>query len=134
MQSLNNVGNHLVSHIDPHGNEAGGDLNTKPQESRNYGPPKRLKNPRKAILLAAVPGLFGIAGLGHIYADRVQRGIAVMIVYFIAVFYMLVSFIFMNPQAGAFGLVVMFVVWAAQVKGAYDLTIEYNLSLTNDSM
>jgi len=121
----------VVTHM---GNDAGGDLDTTTQKTGNYGPPMRMKNPRKAMLLAGIPGLFGIAGLGHIYAGSVMRGVLLMFIYLISVLNTLVGFIFVNPQAGAFGIVVTLIIWVAQIKGAYDLTSEYNRSLTINSM
>lgn len=34
-------------------------------------------NPRIALLLALVPGIFSLMGFGHIYAGKVARGIAI---------------------------------------------------------
>lgn len=36
------------------------------------------KSPRKAVLLAALPGLVCCLGIGHLYADRVRRGLLLL--------------------------------------------------------
>ena len=109
-------------------------MDTKTQETRDYGPPMRMKDPRKAMLLAAVPGLFGIAGLGHIYAGRRMRGMLLMAVYLASVLYMVVSFVSFGNQSGFFGIVVVIVIWAAQVKGAHDSAVLYNQAFSEDTV
>lgn len=44
-------------------------------------PGRPMKNPGVAALLAALPGFFGIAGLGHIYVEQLGKGIAILIGY-----------------------------------------------------
>ena len=38
------------------------------------------KNPAITILLAALPGLIGILGMGHLYLGRVKRGVVYLVV------------------------------------------------------
>ena len=47
---------------------------------QQYSPPRaRRKDPLIAVLLAIIPGLFGIWGLGHIYVGQTQRGVQLLI-------------------------------------------------------
>jgi len=47
---------------------------------------KMGKDPGLAALIAAVGGLFGLFGLGHIYVGAIGKGIALMLLNWILVF------------------------------------------------
>jgi len=53
-------------------------MQSRPTAAPAYKP---MKNPGVAALLAALPGFFGIAGLGHIYVEQLGKGIAILIGY-----------------------------------------------------
>lgn len=55
------------------GSEAASSKRTEPIQIKK-------KTPLIAITLALIPGVFGIFGLGHIYAGKIRRGIILLIV------------------------------------------------------
>lgn len=41
------------------------------------------KNPTTAVLIAAIGGIFGISGIGHMYVGKIMKGIIILIAGFI---------------------------------------------------
>jgi TM2 domain-containing membrane protein YozV len=62
------------------GNERSNGSNYQFAPRQQYSPPRtRRKDPLIAVLLAIIPGLFGIWGLGHIYVGQTARGVQLLI-------------------------------------------------------
>ena len=89
-------------------------------------PPLKRKSMAATILLAALLGFGGVCGIGHIYVGRVRRGIIILVPMLVAaalwgVLSVLVLSGSPDPMAdlaAALGLVVGFVAWMLQGKGA----------------
>lgn len=89
-------------------------------------PPLKRKSMATTTLLAALLGFGGVCGIGHIYVGRVRRGIIILVPPLVAAALWGVVFVVilsesldpMADLAAALELVVGFVVWMLQGKGA----------------
>jgi TM2 domain-containing membrane protein YozV len=73
-----------------------------PYSADPYSPPPVLRQPKSvgaAVALELVPGLFGVFGVGNMYAGRVGLGIALMLSFWVlfwinvALFYLLIGWV-----------------------------------------
>lgn len=85
-----------------------------------------------AALLALLPGIFGIMGIGHIYVGKFRRGMLILAVGLLLNFLTWASFTLSMRMFGfgfmasfLFGIVLL-VVWVGQVFDAYRLAGVYN--------
>lgn len=88
--------------------------------STAYRPPMETigaKDPIVALLLALIPGLFGIWGIGHFYVDAVSRGIVLLVVGISLAIFLLLSLSILS----LFVLIVGFVIWLWQAYDAYQI-------------
>jgi hypothetical protein len=89
----------------------------------------KQKNTRLATVLALIPGLFGIWGIGHIYIGKLLKGIALLIVgriiYWIGIFV-----IFSTPPDIYIGrlniIIISIIIWIWQTYDAYKLAKYFN--------
>lgn len=96
--------------------------------------PLENKNPGLAALLALLPGLIGLMGIGHIYVGRIRRGVLLLIggpfLVITGVGFLLFSvFGFITPLIGLVGFVLLLgaiVLWFWQVFNAYSLAKKFN--------
>ena len=81
------------------------------------------KNPTNAVLIAAIGGLFGFSGIGHMYVGKVVKGIVILVgglVLFVLGFFTIgVTF------------VLYFILWIWQIFDARKLANQFNESLQN---
>jgi TM2 domain-containing membrane protein YozV len=52
------------------------DNHATPAGAAGYNP---YKNPTTAVLIAAIGGLFGVSGMGHMYVGKVTKGILILV-------------------------------------------------------
>lgn len=86
----------------------------------------RKKNPRIAVLLAALPPILGIYGLGYIYVGKVGTGIAWLVGVLVLAF---ATFILKIPILSPLGLMIavpMVIAWVRLSLEAYHAAEEYN--------
>ena len=86
----------------------------------------RVKDPRKAMLLAAIPGLFGVIGLGHFYAGYPKRGTFLMLTNLFALFYAIGSFHYGYFTIGVIVSILVVALWCGQIKEARDKARDHN--------
>ncbi|MGI8588929.1 MAG: hypothetical protein ACR2M0_14785 [Chloroflexia bacterium] len=63
----------------------------------NYPAYPQAKDPNTAVAIEIIGGLFGLLGLGHIYAGRTQQGIMLLVGWWVAI---AVVFFFLLPIIG----------------------------------
>jgi hypothetical protein len=93
--------------------------------------PLKHKSPGIAAVLALVPGLFGLMGIGHIYVGRVKRGISLLVVGIIlaalsygSILLGLVAYE-LGVAAIVFGIILL-ILWIWQILNAYSLAKQFN--------
>jgi TM2 domain-containing membrane protein YozV len=88
------------------------------------------------IVLAMMPGIFGLMGIGHMYIGRIARGIAIFLVGLILILLAIVRFQY-SAMLGTLGYshlattiyatsIVDLAIWGWQIYDAYNLAMEYN--------
>ena len=113
-----------------------------PPGQQGYAPPPPvypgvpLKSPGVALILGLILGLFGLMGIGQIYAGKIARGIIILILGLIVVPMMIViAFMGATITFGAVWIllpvisIIMFVLWIWQSYDAYVLTKRFNEGL-----
>ena len=88
-----------------------------------------LKNPGVAALLAALFGFFGLGGIGHIYVEKIGKGVAILILLLFITILM-----YMDLFAGGGILILLlsipaFILWIWQIFDAHSLAKQYNDSV-----
>ncbi|HUV24550.1 MAG TPA: hypothetical protein VMW26_03880 [Methanomassiliicoccales archaeon] len=76
----------------------------------------RKKNPMIALLLALIPGLSGIWGIGHFYVGEFGKGILLLFLGIILAFIMI-----LNVICGLVILIIGFFIWLWQGYDAYSI-------------
>jgi hypothetical protein len=88
------------------------------------------KNPWLATALALGPGIFGLWGVGHLYAGRIARGFGLFVVGLIVGGLFWASVILTFFYIGFVGMILFGIVflggWLWQAFDAYNVTEEYN--------
>ena len=85
-----------------------------------------LKNPGIAALLAALIGLLGFSGIGHIYIEKVGKGIAILLVVLILEIIWYMDFIFGDGFFVIILAIPITILWIWQIFDAHHLAKEYN--------
>ena len=85
--------------------------------------PLKEKDPMIALLLALIPGLFGIWGIGHFYVEEFGKGVLLLFLGLILAFIMLLNII-----CGLVILIVGFFIWLWQAYDAYSIAKETQIS------
>lgn len=83
----------------------------------------RKKDPMIALLLALVPGLFGIWGIGHFYVGEFGKGILLLGLGIFLAFIMILSII-----CGLVILIIGFFIWLWQGYDAYSIAKDTQIS------
>jgi TM2 domain-containing membrane protein YozV len=94
--------------------------------------PLEHKNPGIAALLAAILGIWGLMGIGHIYVGKIAKGVVFLIVGIILAGLVWVSFALGFLTLG-FGFiftlifaVILVILWIYQIVDAYNLAKMFN--------
>lgn len=83
-------------------------------------------------MLAAVPGIFGLMGIGHIYVGKIGKGIALLI---LGILLSILVYGSLVVAALTFGLgliftlgfaLLLFILWIYQIVDAYNLAKRFN--------
>ncbi len=88
------------------------------------------KNEGTGIILAAILGLFGLPGVGHMYIGRVGRGVAILIGSWILIIVGAVTLVFF---IGIIFLVIYFVMFIWQILDVKQLCRRYNESIQSNN-
>lgn len=110
-----------ASNIDAGANRTYGqgyDNRYPPNQPYNSG--YAMKNPGTAAILAALLGFIGITGIGHIYVEKVKKGVTILIGFIVL---MILGFFLLFPWIFAL------ILWVWQIFDAYNLAKEYNDSV-----
>jgi TM2 domain-containing membrane protein YozV len=83
----------------------------------------RKKDPMIALLLALIPGLFGIWGIGHFYVEEFGKGILLLFLGLILAFIMILNII-----CGLIILIIGFFIWLWQGYDAYSIAKDTQIS------
>ncbi|MBI4312433.1 MAG: zinc ribbon domain-containing protein [Chloroflexi bacterium] len=85
------------------------------------------KDPAVAALLASLPGLFGLLGIGHIYVGQTGKGVAWLIAGIILVF---LGFVFAITIIGLLIAIPIwiagFIIWIVLIFGAHSAARKFN--------
>jgi len=87
--------------------------------------PKPSSKPVAALVLGLVPGLLSLWGIGHIFAGRINRGLAFLVLGLAMTVVAPVALIFLAPDMGGLlvlsvlGAVAWVVLWLYQSIDAY---------------
>lgn len=95
-----------------------------PQPQMTYGFQVQGKDTTITVLLALLPGLIGLFGIGHIYVGQTQKGLIWLVIGIVlAVLAFIGSFFFI---CGIPFLIIGFVLWIYQTLEADKLARQYN--------
>jgi len=83
------------------------------------------KSPGLAAILALVPGIIGLMGIGHMYVGRLAAGIVFLIGGLILIVLTLVAFA-LAPLGGILFGIVLLILWISLGFDAYNLAKKFN--------
>jgi TM2 domain-containing membrane protein YozV len=84
---------------------------------------ERKKDPMIALLLALIPGIFGIWGIGHFYVEEIGKGILLLFLGILLAFIMILSII-----CAFIILILGFFIWLWQAYDAYNIAKHTQIS------
>jgi TM2 domain-containing membrane protein YozV len=93
------------------------------KQSKNQNLQRKMKSESTTLVLAIILGLFGIQGIGHIYAGKVGKGVWILIGSLV-LFVIGVATLFVG--VGVIFLIIYFVIYIWQIIDSRKLCREYN--------
>ncbi len=99
--------------------------NQQPPQQPNYNPQYQAgyKSADTATILAAVLGIFGLCGIGHMYAGRVGKGVGLLIG---TIILFIIGFATVMFGVGAIFLIGGFILYIWHIFDARNLCRQYN--------